>query len=116
MRLLICGNRNWTDAGMIASVLHELQPDIVIEGEARGADRLARIEAEKLGIGVLKFLADWNKYHRAAGPIRNAQMLKEGQPDMVVAFHDDLNSSKGTKNMVAIARKAGIPVRVEKHE
>jgi hypothetical protein len=116
MRLLICGDRNWTDGNMIASVLRELSPDVVIEGEARGADSLARIEAEKLGIQVLKFPADWNKYHRAAGPIRNAQMLKEGSPDMVVAFHDDLKSSKGTRNMVEISRKAGIPVRVIGHQ
>ena len=116
MRLLICGDRNWTDAKMIASVLRELNPRVVIEGEARGADSLARIEAERMGIPVLKFPAEWGKYHRAAGPIRNAQMLREGRPDMVVAFHDDLDSSKGTKHMVGLARKAGVPVRVEKHD
>lgn len=90
----------------------DLQPDLVIEGEAKGADLLASDAAFYFGIPVLRFPADWDKYGRAAGPIRNTQMLKEGKPDLVVAFHDNINASKGTLNMVQQARKQSVKVMV----
>src|SRR3972149_6405940 len=103
MRVLICGDRNWTDVRTIRSWIAGLQEwgyTTLIEGEARGADSIARDEAILAGIKVLPFPANWAKYGRAAGPIRNQQMLDEGQPDLVVAFHNDIDNSKGTKNMV----------------
>ena len=63
------------------------------------------------GIVPEHFPADWKANPRAAGPIRNRQMLA-AKPDMVVAFHKDLATSRGTKDMVTIARKAGIPTLV----
>ena len=59
---------------------------------------------------VLAFPADWDKYHKAAGHIRNQQMLTEGKPTLVLAFHHDLARSKGTKDMVRRALKAGLAV------
>jgi hypothetical protein len=59
---------------------------------------------------VYSFPADWETYGKAAGPIRNTQMLTEGNPDMVAAFHNDISKSKGTKNMIVQAKKAGIKV------
>jgi putative aminopeptidase FrvX len=112
MRILFCGDRNWSNYKVICEVMAELRPTLVIEGEAAGADSLAREVAEDYLIAVQPFPADWKKYGRAAGPIRNTQMLKEGQPEMVVAFHDDITTSKGTKNMVEQAKKAGIQVYV----
>jgi hypothetical protein len=112
MRILFCGDRNWSNYKTIIDAMLELRPSLVIEGEAKGADSLARDAAEDYFIPVLAFPADWKKYGRAAGPIRNTQMLKEGKPDMVVAFHNDLKTSKGTLNMVKQAQKAKIPVRV----
>lgn len=52
----------------------------------------------------------FRKQGKAAGPIRNQHMLDGYHPDMVVFFHHDLSSSKGTKDMVERARKAGVPV------
>lgn len=115
MRLLVCGDREWSNYKMILRVVKELQPDLVIEGEARGADSLARKAAEELAIPVLACPADWEQYGRAAGPIRNRLMLKKGTPDLVCAFHDDLEKSKGTKDMVTAARKAGLEVRIFGH-
>jgi hypothetical protein len=116
MRILICGDRNWTSLERIrqvVTVLHKKEfIDTVIEGEARGADTCGRIIAEELDIPVLKFPADWLKYGRAAGPIRNSEMLKIGRPNLVLAFHNDILKSKGTKNMCEIAKKAGISVYV----
>ena len=52
---------------------------------------------------VIKFPAEWDKYGKAAGVLRNQQMLDEGYPDLVVYFHKDLENSKGTKDMVTRA-------------
>ena len=107
VKLLICGDRNWSDGSAIREIIIRFQPKLVIEGEARGADSLARIAAEAMGIEVKKFPADWEKYGRAAGPIRNSQMLKEGNPDVVVGFHYKIDESKGTRDMLTRAKKAG---------
>lgn len=116
MRVLICGSREWADGGAIYQKLAQLHDGknvvIVIEGECRGADVLGRQAAEQLRIPVLAFPAEWKKYGRSAGPIRNAQMLREGKPAVVLAFHDDLAHSAGTKDMVERAKKAGLKVWV----
>lgn len=113
MKVLCCGDRNFTAYQIILRRLAQFQPGtIIIEGEAKGADSLSRDAANDLGFEVEQYPADWEKYGRAAGPIRNTQMLKEGKPDLVLAFHDDITNSKGTKNMIAQATKAGIPVEV----
>jgi hypothetical protein len=107
MRLLICGDRNWRDKSVIIETINKFRPDIIIEGCANGADKLAGIAGEELGIEVKPFPADWEKYGRAAGPIRNSQMLKEGNPDVVVGFHYKIDESKGTRDMLTRAKKAG---------
>ena len=114
MKVLVCGDRNWTDRAAIKLWLETLKAvgyTRVIEGEARGADRLAREEAEKLGLEVDPHPANWDKYHRAAGMIRNREMLDQC-PDLVLAFHSDLSKSKGTKDCVQEAKKRGIKVEV----
>lgn len=86
--------------------------DTIIHGAARGADSLADFIGHNLGCRVEPFPAQWEKYHRAAGPIRNTQMLVEGKPDRVLAFHRDIAHSKGTADMVKQALKAHLPVEV----
>jgi hypothetical protein len=116
VRLLVCGARDYADREYLFSVLDAYEPvaDVVIEGEAKGADTLAREWAEANAVPIDPYPADWERYYRAAGPIRNQRMLDEGKPDLVLAFHDDIERSRGTKDMVARARKAGVPVRVLK--
>ena len=110
LRILFCGSRDWTDRKAVVDVLKVLpKGSVIIEGEARGADRIACEEATRLGLAVVPFPADWKRYGLAGGPIRNAQMLKEGKPDVVVAFHENIEASKGTKNMLKQAQKAGLP-------
>lgn len=112
MRVLICGDRNWTDIKRIRQVVKKLAPSLIIEGGAKGADTIASQVGEELGIPVKEFAAYWVKYGRAAGPIRNTKMLKKGKPELVVAFHNDIENSKGTKNMLMQAKEAGIPTRL----
>jgi len=118
-RVLMCGDRNWKDASLIDSCLMSLVYDIavngggplvIIAGVAKGADSIAEDRARYHNIELDLYPAQWHLYGRAAGPRRNQQMLDEGQPGLVVAFHDDLENSKGTADMVRRAKKAGVPV------
>lgn len=83
-----------------------------MHGGATGADDMAGACAEFADsiTEVIVVKADWKQYGRAAGPIRNQQMI-DCHPDLVLAFHNDLEHSKGTKDCVNRARKAGIDVR-----
>ena len=114
MRLLVTGDRTWKDEGLIHAFLTiyaDTYPDLVIiHGGANGADSIAGDIAESMEIKTLEFRADWDRHGRAAGPIRNQQMLDEGKPNAVVAFHKNLQSSRGTLDMVRRARKANLPV------
>ena len=111
MRILICGDRNWKDREAIFACVAALPESIpIIEGEARGADRIAGEAALFYGHTLLLFPADWDQYGKAAGGIRNQQMLREGKPTAVVFFHNNLRQSRGTKDMVERATRENIPV------
>ena len=111
MRVLCCGDRFWTSYEIIRRELEKLDDyTVIIEGCAKGADSISGYIARQLNYEVLEFPANWDKYGRAAGPIRNKQMLDEGKPDLVLAFHSDIKRSKGTKNMIEQAKKRGIKV------
>lgn len=114
MRVLVCGDRNYSRYSEVYRVLKAIAGDVtcVIEGEARGADTFGRLAAESMKIPVEKYPAKWSEYGKAAGPIRNQQMLDEGKPDLVLAFHSNINESKGTADMIERAKKAGIPVEL----
>jgi hypothetical protein len=117
-RVLICGDRNWDDYQTVLDALSEVHQqkgvEVVIEGEAPGADLMGRKAAVQLGIPYLPFPADWRKHGKSAGPIRNRQQHKEGKPTMGLAFHNFIENSKGTKDMVNVLRGAGVPVTVIK--
>jgi hypothetical protein len=82
-----------------------------------GADTYAREAAKYLGIAWEEYPADWTKYGgKKAGPIRNKQMLVEGKPNRVIAFHDNIKKSKGTANMLAQARRCGLKPEIISHE
>ncbi|WP_152966102.1 hypothetical protein [Pseudobacteroides cellulosolvens] len=68
--------------------------------------------ARQCGIKYIEYPADWQRFGESAGPIRNALMLKMEKPDLVLIFHDDLASSKGSRDMLSRAIKAGISYRV----
>lgn len=109
MKVLVCGGRDFHDREMVSRVLWAMFGDTIttiIHGGAEGADRCAHDYALAHGIPIWEFQADWRKHGRAAGPIRNQRMLDIGQPQHVVAFP----GSKGTANMVALARAAGVEV------
>ncbi len=110
MRVLVCGGRDFDNERwmhLTLTELHRNEPfDVLIEGGALGADRIAREWAEAMSIRVETYEADWMRHGRGAGPLRNTRMLEDGQPDMVVAFP----GGRGTGNMVRQARARGIRV------
>ena len=108
MRVLVCGGRDFDDMAMVERVLGEVEITELIEGGAKGADTLARTWAKDNEIPVRTFKADWGRYRKGAGPIRNRQMIDEGKPDLVVAFP----GGSGTANMIGLARAAGLPLRL----
>lgn len=116
MRILVCGDRNLTDYWLVKSHLEDRdvnsldEENVIISGGARGADTLAERFANQFAMKVEIYKADWEKYGKAAGHIRNKQMLVEGKPDKVIAFL--ATGSKGTANMIRQAIEAGIPVEI----
>jgi len=121
IRLLICGDREWKKKGRIRRELRSLgisNLEVVIHGAARGADLLGAEIAEELGVDkrrIKAFPAKWDYLGKAAGAIRNSQMLKEGRPTYVLAFHSHLKTkSKGTADMVRKAKAVGVEVKVIK--
>ena len=108
MRVLVCGGRDFSDYAMMGRILARYQDRIgvIIHGAARGADQLAWRWAVATGIPHEPFPADWNEHGKAAGPIRNQQMLDEGKPDLVIAFP----GGKGTNDMVRRAIDSGVTV------
>ena len=110
MRVIVCGGRDFDDVSAVRHALtaaHARRPiTLLIEGGQTGADRLAREWAKAEGVPFVTVEAEWQRFGPAAGPIRNSKMLTEQKPDAVIAFP----GNKGTRDMVTIARKAGVPV------
>lgn len=109
-RVLVCGGRDYADRAKVFATLDRLHArmpiSVLIHGAARGADSLGAAWGEAvLGKDNVKpFPADWTRYGKRAGPLRNQQMIDEGKPDFVVAFPGDT----GTADMVRRAKAAGI--------
>ena len=108
--VIVAGSRIFNDFDLLTKKLDEIfierKPTSIICGEAQGADTLGRIYAKERGINVLSFPANWDKYGKVAGFVRNTEMLKHA--DAVIAFWD--GKSKGTEHMIRIAKQAGIKV------
>lgn len=110
--VLVTGDRNWDNRERLWQVLDSLPVELLVQGGATGADRCAQLWANDRFINSVEYPARWDVYGRAAGPVRNQEMLDKEHPDLVVAFHDDFEHSRGTADMVRRARKAGIPTRL----
>lgn len=108
MRVLVCGGRSYGKRLTMYAELDKLLADIevLIHGAAPGADTVADQWAESRGVPRQPFPAKWKELGKRAGPVRNAQMLADGKPDVVIAFP----GGDGTDDMVKKARAAGVRV------
>jgi hypothetical protein len=112
VRVLVCGSRGSPDALEVIEAMRGLPTGTtVVHGDARGPDRAAAIAARACGLTIESFPAEWEKYGRRAGPIRNIAMLDSGI-DQVIAFWDGVSS--GTRHTIEEARKRHIPVKIKR--
>ena len=110
MRVLVCGGREYKNRSRVGEVLDELRKAYgklhIIEGGARGADRLAFDWAIARGMEHTTRKAKWNEFGKTAGAIRNQEMIDLDKPRVVVAFP----GGNGTADMVRRAHAEGLPV------
>jgi hypothetical protein len=110
MRVLITGGRKFNDLKLLETTLDATHATVpisnLIHGAASGADTMAGEWASKNGIEVVACPANWKRFGRGAGPIRNREML-ELSPDLLVAFP----GGRGTADMISAAKNKDIPIR-----
>lgn len=131
MMVLVTGDRKWDNLEVVYYALKELSPDTqIVHGYATGADSCADVIGRELGLTVHRCPAHWEHNSpkwieiygactpeckeivgKSAGTLRNMFMLHTYKPNLVLAFHDDLLNSKGTKHMVNASIRAKIPVQ-----
>ncbi len=115
MKILISGSRYYSNYKKILSFLKKMKKKyknlVVIEGGARGADKLAQKACKQAGIKFKEYNANWEKYGKKAGPIRNQKMLDDNKDiELLAVFHENLDKSKGTRDMIKRAKKAKIKI------
>lgn len=109
-RVIICGGRTYNDHKHAYNELDELNRELcithVIEGGALGADRIGRKWAYERNIPYTTVEAEWNKFGKRAGYLRNKRMRDEFNPDAIIAMPGGV----GTQMMINLANEKNIPV------
>jgi hypothetical protein len=119
LRVLVTGSRNWPDPDLVYHKLDQLhrRADLVIVHGAcpTGADAYAAIwcHLNPDGVTEVRRPADWERHGKAAGPLRNAQMVADGA-DLCLAFR--IGASRGTSDTIDRAKAAGIPVQLHEFD
>ena len=116
-RVIIAGGRDFNNYKelkkycdkMLSKISHKVE---IVSGGARGADRLGEKYAKEKGYKTYLYSADWESYGKSAGVIRNEQMAEFA--DLLIAFWD--GESKGTANMIGLAKGYGLGIRVYYYE
>ena len=118
--LLIAGSRDYTDykefrtvTDHLLSLVQDEYDVLIIEGEARGTDSLARMYAEERGYDIAPYPAHWDTYGRSAGYYRNELMVSELSlyPHRAALFFWDCQS-RGTRHCISEVQKAGIDYKI----
>lgn len=117
LKILICGDRHFCDYALLESIADNVikgqnfSEIEIVSGHCIGADRMGEEYAKRRNYALKIFPAEWKKYGKRAGPIRNKQMIDyiaEFESKIVIAFTSP--NTKGTKNTIALAKKANIRV------
>lgn len=108
MKTIIAGSRSFNNYERLKEVCTAYSISEVVSGTARGADQLGERYAEEEGIPVKRFPADWAKYGKRAGYLRNEEMA--AYAEQLIAFWD--GESRGTKHMIDLAERYGLKVKV----
>ena len=114
-RVIIAGTRTFdkyeflrTSCDSILKSVRRIYTIVIISGTARGVDRLGEQYARERGYEIRQYPADWKKYGKSAGYIRNSLMADNA--DALIAFWD--GQSRGTKNMIETSKKKGLTVKI----
>lgn len=129
LNIIVTGSRVWNDKSTIiksvveairlhffgnnkvstADIEDKFRNTTIRAGGAKGADAVAENWARSVGMKVQVFEADWEQHDKAAGPIRNREMVRaKPKANYCLAFYADDHDSRGTQHCVKEARKAGI--------
>ncbi len=114
IKVIVAGGRDFKDAQLMETKLDKILSNynrdeiVIISGRAKGADRVGEEYAQRNSIPVEEYPAQWDLYGTSAGYIRNTEMANNATH--LVCFWD--GKSRGTKNMIDIAKKRGLPTRV----
>lgn len=111
MKVIIAGGRDFTNYELLKEFCDSILTDTnyeIVSGNAKGADKLGERYSTERNLKLSLFPANWNKYGKAGGMIRNKEMAEYG--DMLIAFWDQ--ESRGTKNMIDIAKKLNLIVNI----
>lgn len=110
MRVVVTGGRDFTDKDFVWKHLdhvHQKTPiALLIQGDARGVDRLCRDWAIYNHVPVEDCPADWDTLGKRAGYIRNQSMIDNYHPELCVVYP----GGRGTADMVGRVRKASIRI------
>ena len=115
-KLIVAGSRSFADFDRLSAdldyLLSKKSPDEVeiVSGGAAGADALAERYARARGLAFRAFPADWRRWGKFAGPIRNRQMADYGSA--AVVYWD--GRSRGSADMISSASAAGLRVVVRR--
>ena len=119
MKVIVAGGRDFKDYNYamqsIASILLGIESNSdeieFVSGHAKGADAIGEQYAKEYGYKLKLFPANWDKYGKSAGVIRNKEMAEYASPDgVLIAFWD--KKSRGTANMIKEATRCGLKVCV----
>lgn len=112
MKLAIVGSRTFNDYNLLIKFIEKhydtSEITTIISGAARGADSLGRQYAIENGYELIEFPADWKKYGKRAGFIRNVDIIKNC--DECVCFWD--GQSNGTKHDIELCEQMKKPYKV----
>ena len=101
MIVVITGSRDFNNYEYIKEKLKMYNISKIISGGARGADKLAEVYSYENNIPIEIYKAQWNKFGKKAGMIRNVEMLKKCQ--FAIFFWD--GKSSGTKQGIEYCKK-----------
>lgn len=120
--VIICGSRDYDNYEKLKDAcdfylsrkIQSGEKVVIISGGARGADSLGEKYAKERGLEVKIFPADWEKYGKRAGIIRNKKMAEIA--NACIAFPNAYSENKGTRNMITLAKQMNLLVRVIEDE
>jgi len=112
MRVIIAGSRSITDYHIVEEAVKEsgIEVSVVISGVARGVDSLGEEYALRHGVLLERYPADWDRYGRSAGYIRNTEMASKADALIAIMIKE---GSKGTEHMIQEANRCGLMVYVK---